>query len=209
MLTLVFLPPGPARADVNVQIGIPLPPAILFPAPPALIVIPETNVYTAPDLDEEIFFYQGWWWRPWNGNWYRSRHFQSAWTPYPRVPSFYRKIPATWRDDYRHRRWKGHHWNTENIPRHQIQNRWREWEREKHWQSQNYWGVRDLSPRTHNRESYPHSPAELRKPGRRGPEFHEDRAYGKSGRPEFPDRPHGNPAGWSKEKRDNGKRFDH
>ena len=44
-----------------------LPPPIPFAAPPELIVLPETYVYVAPDIDADIFFWNGWWWRPWEG----------------------------------------------------------------------------------------------------------------------------------------------
>ncbi|MGA2527359.1 MAG: hypothetical protein ABSF79_12220, partial [Smithellaceae bacterium] len=63
-------------------VSIALPPPIVFAAPPELVVIPETNVYAVPDVDVDIFFYSGWWWRPWEGRWYRSRNYNSGWGYY-------------------------------------------------------------------------------------------------------------------------------
>jgi hypothetical protein len=54
--TLVVFAPFSAMAEVNVYIDIPLPPPIIFPAPPEMVVIPETDVYAVPDMEEEIFF---------------------------------------------------------------------------------------------------------------------------------------------------------
>ncbi len=89
LLAVVVFVPFPSTAAVDIRVSIPLPPMIVFPAPPSVIVIPETYVYFVPDVEEEIFFYEGWWWRPWQGRWYRSRHYGSGWVYYKRVPSFY------------------------------------------------------------------------------------------------------------------------
>jgi hypothetical protein len=147
-LELVMVSPVPTMAGINVDInvGIPLPPAIVFSSPPALIVLPETYVYVAPDVDVDIFFYDGWWWRPWDGRWYRSHDYSSGWTHYDNVPSFYRGIPSGWRNDYREHRWKGHQWDHQPIPHSQVQQNWRNWEKNKHWEKQKNWGVKDLQP---------------------------------------------------------------
>ena len=54
--------PVPAKAEVNISVGIGIPPIVLS-VPPAVVVIPGTYVYIAPDLDEDVFFYRGYWWR--------------------------------------------------------------------------------------------------------------------------------------------------
>ena len=79
LLALVIVVPIPTMARVDVSVNIGLPPPIMFAAPPSLIVMPETYVYVVPDVDVDIFFYNGWWWRPWEGRWYRSRHYDSGW----------------------------------------------------------------------------------------------------------------------------------
>ena len=139
-----------ARVDVSVNIG--LPPPIMFAAPPSLIVVPETHVYVVPDVDVDIFFYNGWWWRPWEGHWYRSRHHDAGWTRYGSVPSFYRGIPSNWRNDYRDHRWGEHQWDYQPIPHKQLKRNWNTWEKNGHWEKQT-WGVQGLKSRTRSPQS--------------------------------------------------------
>lgn len=158
LLALVFILPGSATAmggRVDVGVSIPLPPAIVFSAPPEMVVIPETYVYVVPDIDVDIFFYGGWWWRPWDGRWYRSQNYRSGWTYYQRVPSFYREVPSGWRNDYRQRRFRGHTWNYQRIPQQQVQQNWSGWEKNKHWEKQNTWGVQGLKPRAQSQQPSP------------------------------------------------------
>ena len=165
MLVLIFPAPTMARVDIGIRIA--LPPPIVFASPPELIVIPETNVYAVPDLDVDIYFYGGWWWRLWEGRWYRSRNNSSGWSHYGNVPSFYRGIPSGWRNDYRERRWKGHQWNYQRIPHQQVQQNWRNWEKSGHWEKQDTWGVQGLRPQRHSppqsREAGQPQPSQPRK----------------------------------------------
>ena len=149
-LVLIFPVPTMARADVNVHIS--LPPLIVFAGPLEVVVIPETYVYVVPDIDVDIFFYNGWWWRPWQGRWYRSRHYNSGWVYYRRIPSFYGRIPSRWRNDYRDHRWGGHPWNYQRIPQQQLQQNWSNWEKSRHWEKQNTWGVQGLKPQTRSQQ---------------------------------------------------------
>ena len=154
VLSLVLVFPITTMATggrVDVGVRIPLPPPIVFKAPPHVVVIPETYVYAVPDVDVDIFFYGGWWWRPWEGRWYRSRNYNSDWGHYQNVPSFYREIPSHWRNGYRERRWKGHQWDHQRIPHKQVQRNWSNWEKDRHWEKQNTWGVKDLKPRKDSR----------------------------------------------------------
>ena len=148
LLALVIVVPNPTMARVDVNVSIALPPLIVFAAPPELIVLPETYVYVVPDVDVDIFFYNGWWWRLWEGRWYRSRYYNSGWAYYQSIPSFYAWIPPSWRNDYRDHRWKGHQWDYQRIPHQQVQQNWRSWEKSGHWEKQNTWGVQGLQPRT-------------------------------------------------------------
>ena len=158
--------PVPTMAGVDVSIS--LPPLIAFSAPPAMVVIPETYVYVVPDVEAEIFFYDGWWWRPWEGRWYRSRHYDSGWGYYQRVPSFYSRVPSGWRNDYRERRWGGRPWNYKPIPHHQVERNWSGWKKNRHWEKQQTWGVQGLRPRTQSRpasHAVQQDPSETATPG--------------------------------------------
>ena len=148
-LALAFPVTSMAGVDVNIS----LPPLIVFAAPPAVVVIPDTYVYVVPDSDVDIFFYDGWWWRPWEGRWYRSRHYDSGWGYYQRVPSFYRRVPSGWRNDYREHRWGGRPWNYRPIPHQQVERNWSSWKKNKHWEKEQTWGVQGLKPRTPSKRS--------------------------------------------------------
>ena len=146
LLTLVIMAPASAMAGVSVHVNIPLPPPLVFPAPPALVVIPQTDVYVIPDVNDDIFFYGGWWWRPWQGRWYRARYVDRGWTHYRGVPSFHRIIPPHWRNDYRANKWMGNPWHHRRIPQNELRRNWRAWERDRHWERHS-WGVEGLPPK--------------------------------------------------------------
>lgn len=155
LLALVMAVPGPtiAMGRVDVGVSIPLPPPIGFAGPPEMVVIPETYIYVVPDVDVDVFFYGGWWWRPWEGRWYRSQNYSSGWGYYQGTPSFYGSVPSGWRNDYRQRRWGGRQWDYQRIPHQQVQRNWQGWERDRHWEKQNTWGVRDLrKPQTRTQQ---------------------------------------------------------
>lgn len=152
LLGLVIVSPFPSRAGVDVGVNISLPLPIVFVAPPELIVLPETNVYVVPDIEAEIYFYGGWWWRPWEGGWYRSRHYDSDWSYYEQVPSFYRRIPSDWRNDYRERRWRGNQWDYQQIPHQQVQQNWSAWQKSRYWERHKSWGVQGLQPRMRSQQ---------------------------------------------------------
>lgn len=131
-----------AEVDVKVRVNVPLPPPIIFPAPPHVIVIPNTDVYSVPDVDDDIFFYGGWWWRPWEGRWYRSHYYDRGWRFYEGRPPFHRQVPPGWRKEYHDRRWKGQQWDSRPIPHADVERNWKNWKRDKHWEKENNWGVR-------------------------------------------------------------------
>ena len=152
LLASVLLFPVPTMAEVNIGINIPLPPLVVFASPPEMVVIPDTYVYVVPGSDVDIFFYDGWWWRPWEGRWYRSRHYDSGWGYYRRVPSFYRSVPSGWRNDYREHRWGGRPWNYRPIPHQQVEQNWSGWKKNKYWEKQQTWGVQGLKPRSRSQQ---------------------------------------------------------
>ncbi len=123
-LVLAISAPIPAMAGVSVRIGVALPPPIVFSAPPEVILLPHTGVYVAPDVAADLFFFDGWWWRPWNGHWYRSQNYRSGWAYYEGIPVFHDRVPPRWRDDYHGHRWDGHEWNYQRISHPELQQIW-------------------------------------------------------------------------------------
>ncbi len=125
LLELGLFFPATGNAEVNVNINVPLP-GLVIPAPPVLIVIPGTYVYYPPEVEVDIFFYHGYWYRPYRGGWYIASGYNGPWRAIgPRrvppalinLPPAYRRVPP------------GH----ERIPYGQVKKNWRTWERERHW----------------------------------------------------------------------------
>jgi hypothetical protein len=123
-----------AFAEVNVKVGvkIPPPPPFVIPAPPPVVVIPKTYVYVVPDIDVNILFYHGYWYRPHQGHWYRSRSYNGPWTYLPpgKVPRPILDLPP----DY-HRVPQGYH----RIPNRELKRNWSRWERERYWHRDREW----------------------------------------------------------------------
>jgi len=125
LLASAFWIPAAAHAEVSVNINIPLP-ALVFPGPPALVVIPGTYAYYPPDVDVDIFFYHGYWYRPYGGGWYISGGYNGPWRSVGarRVPVAVRQVPEGYR-----RMPPGH----ERMPYGEVHRNWRTWENERHW----------------------------------------------------------------------------
>jgi hypothetical protein len=144
---LVVSVPVPAIAGMNINIGI-SPPSIMFSGPPEVVVLPDTeDVYVVPGLDIDLFFWNGWWWRYWEGRWYRSHRYNRMWALYPDVPAFYFDVDPHWREYYRNHDWQGHRWNYELIPDRRLRQSWKKWRDERHWERQKSWGVQKYQPR--------------------------------------------------------------
>ena len=62
---------------IDVQINI-VPPAIVFPAPPPLVVI-QPGVQVVEDSDDEVFFVDGFYWCRRDGRWFRTKSHQGGW----------------------------------------------------------------------------------------------------------------------------------
>jgi hypothetical protein len=138
----------PAMAGVDVSIGISLPPPVVFEAPPEVIVLPDTNdVYVVPGIDVDMFFWNGWWWRLWEGRWYRSHYYNRGWGYYNNVPSFYFDVDPGWRGYYGNHEWYGHRWEYQRIPYGRLQQNWKSWHNNRYWEKQGNWGVRGYQPR--------------------------------------------------------------
>jgi hypothetical protein len=156
LLTMAAVSPAPARAEINVSIGIgiPLPPPIVIQSPPEVIVLPDTdNVYVAPSFEVDLFFHDGYWWRPWQGRWYRSSYYDRGWRYYDKVPVFYYDVEPRWRTFYKERHWHGHRWDHKRISHRDRERHWKDWKRERRWERRGSWGVADYKPRPrHERE---------------------------------------------------------
>jgi hypothetical protein len=133
-----FSLPAKSYADISVNVSIPLP-RLVIPAPPALIVIPGSYVYYPPDVGVDIFFYHGYWYRPYSGRWFVSTGYNGPWRGVaigrvPRavigVPSGFRHGPVVY----------------ERVPYRDVRRNWRGWERERHWDRDRHEG------REHHRE---------------------------------------------------------
>ena len=138
--------PTTSSAQINISIG--LPPPIMFAAPPSVIVLPNSdNVYVAPEVDVDLFFWNGFWWRLWDGRWYRSPYYNRGWGYYSGIPTFYFDVDPGWRGYYRNHDWYGHRWDYRPIPHRQLQQNWQIWQRDRHWEKKGTWGVQGYQPR--------------------------------------------------------------
>ena len=82
---------------------------------PELVGLPGTSIYVAPAFATDLFFTDGYWWRPYNGGWYRSAYYDRGWVPYGGVPAWYRGVPNNWRYNYNHHEWNGRPWNYVHV----------------------------------------------------------------------------------------------
>jgi hypothetical protein len=117
-----------AIAQVNIQVGVsvPPPPPLVIPAPPPMVVVPKTYVYFAPEVEVDVFFYHGYWYRPHQGRWYRSASYKGPWVHVVRekMPATLLRLPP----DFRHLP-PGHR----RVTHGELKSNWRKWEKEKYW----------------------------------------------------------------------------
>lgn len=122
-----MLYPSAKAAGVDVHVGIStVPPPVVFSTPPSVVVIPGTYAYFIPGIQDNIFFYDGYWYRPYRGYWYRAHRYDGPWVYMEprRVPGPVLHIPPDFRrlrPGYRH------------IPYGHLKRNWRRWERERYW----------------------------------------------------------------------------
>jgi hypothetical protein len=124
LLAVFFLlAPQQSKAGVNVHVDIPLP-RLFLPLPPPLVVIPGTYAYYPPEVEADIFFYRGYWYRPYRDRWFLSADYNGPWRVTDRVPRVLRGLPPT----YRH-----HPPSHEHMPYGTVRENWRTWEKERYW----------------------------------------------------------------------------
>lgn len=137
--------PAVAGVNVGIGIGIDLPlPVFTFQAPPELVVVPGSYVYYVPDVDHDIRFYQGYWYRSWNNRWHRARSYNGPWAFIgPRyVPAPVFRLPP----DYRRRV------IYERVRYDDVNRHWRRWERERYWEKNRDWWRKKHDPRDDRRD---------------------------------------------------------
>jgi hypothetical protein len=115
---------GGSYGQVNINVGI-NPPPLVIQGPPQLAVIPGTYVYYCPDLAADVFFYQGHWYRPYDGRYYRSATYEGPWVRLGpnRVPTVFLNLPPRFRSLEVYRR----------VPYRELNTNWRAWERDRYW----------------------------------------------------------------------------
>jgi hypothetical protein len=127
LLLLGFSSKGVARVSINIGVT---PPPFVFSAPPPVVVVPGTYVYFTPDVDVDVFFYQGYWYRPYREYWYRSSSYNGPWAYLASPPTVLLNLPPDYRRvTIEHRR----------IPYGDLHRNWRSWERERYWERHG-WG---------------------------------------------------------------------
>jgi hypothetical protein len=121
LLTTAAVPA--AGIDVNISIGLPV---VVMEREPQLTYIPGTYVYYIPDRSDNFFFYQGYWWRPYRDDWYRSGHYNGPWIVVERrrVPRTVLQLPIGWRSQP-----PGH----ARFQWAEVNHGWKQWEKEKRW----------------------------------------------------------------------------
>ncbi len=171
VLSIAFLPLGIAQVRVDVRIG--PPPSYRIAAAPPMVVIPGTYVYVVPDIDADIFFCAGTWYRLYEGRWFSGRSYNGPWfyAPDPRVPRAlidlppdWRRVPPGWR----------------RIPYGQFKKNWAGWERDRYWDRDRDWheGWHGRPEERHDegRGHFEGRPEERRDEGR-GPGEEHDRGF--------------------------------
>lgn len=126
VVPLLLIMAGISMARVNVDVNIGLPPVFSFSEPPELVVIPNTYVYYAPGVDLDIVFYGGYWYRPYNGHWFRGSGYNGPWHRIGRhrLPRHILNLPPDYRSIYR---------DHPRIPHSNVHDNWRRWEKERYW----------------------------------------------------------------------------
>lgn len=116
---------APAASDARISISIAIPfPGVVIAEPPALVMVPGTYAYLAPEAD--IVFYRGYWYRPYGGYWYIAADWQGPWqyVAVQQVPVVVVNVPVYYRSTYV---------RSEPIPAPVVLRNWRAWEDERRW----------------------------------------------------------------------------
>ncbi len=104
-------------------------PKVFIPAPPDVVLIPGAYAYFVPDIDADIVFYEGRWYRLHDGRWHSAIGYNGPWViiVVNRVPAVLLNLPPGFR-----RTPPGH----TRIPHGQLKKNWKRWQADKHWDKQ-------------------------------------------------------------------------
>jgi hypothetical protein len=98
-----------AGTNISVNLGIPAaviaaPQPVYVEQPPEMTVIPRSNVYFAPGVSVDLFFYDNRWWNRRGDRWYRASGYNGPWESVGQrhVPAPVYRVPANYRTVYVH-----------------------------------------------------------------------------------------------------------
>lgn len=139
LVAVLFAAFGAAPAipgvNVNVNIG---PPAVVIAEPPDVIPVPRSMVYFAPGVSVDLLFYQGFWWTPNEGRWFRARAYNGPWVLMgPRaVPAAIVRLPRDYRTVYVREPHVPYgqlkkHWRHREIERRERRGEWKDWKEDR------------------------------------------------------------------------------
>jgi hypothetical protein len=104
------------------------PPAYGYSSTPSLVPVPGVYAYFVPNVNIDVFFYRGSWYRSYQNQWYAGRSYNGPWGRLApqNVPGQLHNLPR----DYR-RNPGGYN----PIPHQEVERNWQNWEKDKHWDS--------------------------------------------------------------------------
>lgn len=122
-----------SAANVDVGVNIALPPLFRIAAPPQVVVVPGTYVYAVPDINVDIFFFRGAWYRPHKDHWFKASSYNGPWrfVEPRRMPREVLVVPH-----------HDHQWTPpghQRIPYGQMKKNWKKWERDRRWERDVAW----------------------------------------------------------------------
>lgn len=91
--------PVHAGVDVNINLGVPAPPRVLFEREPEVLLVPRSRVYYVPTVSEyDMYRFGPYWYVNRDGYWYRARKYGGPFTVigYRYVPREIIVVPATY-----------------------------------------------------------------------------------------------------------------
>lgn len=94
-----------AQVGIDIQIGVPPPPVVVFRSEPNVVVVPGTSVYYAPDASEyDMYRYGNHWYIDQGGYWYRSKAYRGPFEviEFGRLPRAIVGVPVEYRRQPQH-----------------------------------------------------------------------------------------------------------